>query len=70
MNSRNLPKILEIRCEIFITKKDFRKLNNKFANPRNAAGGSLRQKVPKETSKIPLQYFVYGFGAVEPMIIC
>ena len=39
-----------------------------FANPRNAAGGSLRQKNPKETSKIPLKYFAYGFGAVEPMI--
>ena len=57
-----------MRCEIFISKKDFGNLNNKFANPRNAAGGSLRQKNSKETSKIPLKYFAYGLGAVEPMI--
>ncbi len=65
---RDLPKILEIRCEIYIGKKDFLKLKDKFANPRNAAGGSLRQKKSKDTAKIPLKYFAYGFGAVEPMI--
>ena len=64
----NIPKIIEIRCEIYIGKKDFKKIKGKFANPRNAAGGSLRQKDPKETAKIPLKYFAYGFGAVEPMI--
>ncbi len=64
----DLPNLLEIRCEIFITKKDFIRLSGKFANPRNAAGGSLRQKDPKETAKIPLNYFAYGFGAVEPML--
>jgi DNA ligase (NAD+) len=63
----NVPKLLEIRCEIFINKKNFNSLKQKFANPRNAAGGSLRQKNPKETSKIPLEYFAYGFGAIEPM---
>ncbi len=63
----NIPKLLEIRGEIFISKKDFNNLKQDFANPRNAAGGSLRQKDPKETSKIPLKYFAYGFGAVEPM---
>ena len=68
INSKNIPMILEVRCEIFISKKDFENLNNKFANPRNAAGGSLRQKNSKETSKIPLKYYAYGFGAVEPMI--
>ena len=66
--SNNIPKILEIRCEVFISKKEFEKISDKFANPRNAAGGSLRQKDPKETSKIPLKYFAYGFGHVEPMI--
>ena len=63
-----IPKILEIRCEIYISKKDFGKLKAKFANPRNAAGGSLRQKNPKETAKIPLKYFAYGFGEIKPMI--
>ncbi len=68
IQKKNPPKLLEIRCEIFIGKKDFLNLKDKFANPRNAAGGSLRQKNPLETSKIPLKYFAYGFGAVEPMI--
>ena len=66
--SKDLPKLLEIRCEIYIGKKDFLNIKDKFANPRNAAGGSLRQKNPKETEKIPLRYFAYGFGAVEPML--
>ena len=64
---KNIPKILEIRCEIYISKTDFENLKDNFANPRNAAGGSLRQKNPIETSKIPLKYFAYGFGEVEPM---
>ena len=68
ITGNKIPNILEIRCEIYISKKDFLKIRDKFANPRNAAGGSLRQKDPKETSKIPLKYFAYGFGAVEPMI--
>ena len=66
--SKMVPTILEIRCEIYIGKKDFGKLKEKFANPRNAAGGSLRQKNPKETAKIPLKYFAYGFGEIKPMI--
>ena len=68
ITSNDVPNLLEIRCEIFIGKTDFTKMKDKFANPRNAAGGSLRQKNPKQTSKIPLKYFAYGFGAVEPMI--
>ena len=67
INGNNIPELLEIRSEIFISKEDFNKIKKNFANPRNAAGGSLRQKDPKETSKIPLQYFAYGFGAIEPM---
>ena len=66
--SKDIPNLLEIRCEIYISKKDFLKIKENFANPRNAAGGSLRQKDPNETSKIPLKYFAYGFGAVSPMI--
>jgi len=68
ISRQNVPKLLEIRCEIFIGKKDFYILKDKFANPRNAAGGSLRQKNPKDTSKIPLKYFAYGFGVIQPMI--
>ena len=68
IESKNIPSILEIRCEIYISKKDFEKISNKFANPRNAAAGSLRQKDSAETSKIPLKYFAYGFGKVSPMI--
>ncbi len=68
IENKEAPKILEIRCEIYIGKKDFENFKDNFANPRNAAGGSLRQKDPKVTSKIPLKYFAYGFGAVEPMI--
>ena len=64
--SDELPELLEIRCEIYIGKKDFFKIKNKFANPRNAAGGSLRQKNSNETAKIPLKYFAYGFGAMKP----
>ena len=66
--TKNIPNILEIRCEIYIGKTDFKKISDRFANPRNAAGGSLRQKNPKETSKVPLKYFAYGFGEVNPMI--
>ena len=66
ITAKNIPNILEIRCEIYIGKKDFSKLSGKFANPRNAAGGSLRQKDPRETSKIPLNYFAYGFGQISP----
>jgi DNA ligase (NAD+) len=68
INIKDIPKLLEIRCEIFIGKKDFTKIKDKFANPRNAAGGSLRQKDPRQTARMPLKYFAYGFGAVEPMI--
>ena len=68
IKGKNIPNLLEIRGEIYIGKNDFEKIKGSFANPRNAAGGSLRQKNPKETSKIPLKYFAYGFGAVEPML--
>ncbi len=66
--SKEVPNLIEIRCEIYIGKKDFMKIRENFANPRNAAGGSLRQKNPHETAKIPLKYFAYGFGAIETMV--
>ena len=63
------PKKLEIRGEIFITKKDFLDLNekskNQFANPRNAAAGSLRQLDVKITERRPLKFIAHGFGAYE-----
>ena len=62
---KNIPKEIEIRGEVFIEKKDFEKLKDNFANPRNAASGSLRQKDPKETSKIPLKFIAYTFGFIS-----
>ena len=52
--------MMEIRCEIYIGKKTF-KIKNNFANPRNAAGGSLRQKDPKETAKDSIKIFCLWF---------
>ena len=49
-----------VRGEVYIAKSDFKNLSNKFANPRNAASGSLRQKNSRNTSKIPLRFFAYG----------
>ncbi len=62
---KNMPKEIEIRGEVFIEKKDFEKIKDNFANPRNAASGSLRQKDPKETSKIPLKFIAYTFGFIS-----
>ena len=64
---KNVPKILEIRGEVYIGKKDFEKIKENFANPRNAAGGSLRQKDSTATAKIPLQFLAYAFGEIEPL---
>ncbi|ARJ48217.1 NAD-dependent DNA ligase LigA [Candidatus Pelagibacter sp. RS39] len=62
IKSKNFPREIDIRGEVFIQNSDFEKLKNKFANPRNAASGSLRQKDPKETKKIPLKFIAYTFG--------
>jgi len=61
----NAPEIIEVRGEVYIGKKDFEKIKDKFANPRNAAGGSLRQKDSRETKKIPLRFFAYGIGEIS-----
>ena len=63
------PNIIEVRGEVYIGKKDFEKIKGNFANPRNAAGGSLRQKNSKETAKIPLKFFAYGIGEIKPSIL-
>ena len=62
---KNFPKEIDIRGEVFIKNSDFKKLSDKFANPRNAASGSLRQKNPNETKKIPLKFIAYTFGYVD-----
>jgi DNA ligase (NAD+) len=68
LKDENIPSLLEVRGEVYIGKKDFNKIKGNFANPRNAAGGSLRQKNPFVTAKIPLKYFAYGFGAMNSMV--
>ncbi len=60
--SKNFPKEIDIRGEVFIQNSDFHKFKDKFANPRNAASGSLRQKNPEDTKKIPLKFIAYTFG--------
>jgi DNA ligase (NAD+) len=66
------PELLEVRGEAYIKIKDFKEFNRKreedgeppFANPRNAAAGSLRQLDPKITAQRPLHFFAYGLGLV------
>ncbi|MFP3467696.1 NAD-dependent DNA ligase LigA, partial [Leifsonia sp. SIMBA_070] len=68
-----MPAEMEIRGEVFIPSKEFARLNATmveagkapFANPRNAAAGSLRQKDPEVTAQRPLSMYVHGIGARE-----
>ena len=62
ISSKDFPKEIDIRGEVFIQNSDFEILKDKFANPRNAASGSLRQKNSKDTKKIPLKFIAYTFG--------
>jgi len=73
---QRLPPILEIRGEVYMSKADFEALNGRqqasggkiFANPRNAAAGSLRQKDPSITAARPLRFFAWGWGELsEPL---
>ncbi|MDG0814868.1 NAD-dependent DNA ligase LigA [Bdellovibrio svalbardensis] len=71
--TKDAPEILEVRGEVLIFKQDFAKLNEAqqengqqtFANPRNAAAGSMRQLDPKVTASRPLKFFGYALGMVE-----
>ena len=60
--SKDFPREIDIRGEVFIQKSDFEDIRQNFANPRNAASGSLRQKNPEDTKKIPLKFIAYTFG--------
>jgi DNA ligase (NAD+) len=66
---KNFPKEIDIRGEVFIENNDFKTINKNFANPRNAASGSLRQKDPSITAKIPLKFIAYSYGYAEKMKI-
>ena len=69
INSKNFPSKIDIRGEVFIQNDDFSKLKENFANPRNAASGSLRQKDPAITKKIPLKFIAYTHGYEKGMTI-
>jgi DNA ligase (NAD+) len=73
LHGHGWPRVLEVRGEIVIPRKDFEKLNAEqvkqgaklFANPRNAAAGSLRQLDPRITAARPLSFFPWGLGDVQ-----
>jgi DNA ligase (NAD+) len=73
LKGKDHPAVIEIRGEVFFALSDFEKLNasivaaggKPFANPRNSASGSLRQKDPAVTASRPLRMLVHGFGAWE-----
>ncbi|MDA7704738.1 NAD-dependent DNA ligase LigA [Candidatus Pelagibacter sp.] len=69
IKEKDFPSEVDIRGEVFIENSDFKKISAKFANPRNAASGSLRQKDPSISSRIPLKFIAYTFGYAKEMSI-
>ena len=73
LKGRRIPKVLDVRGEVLMFRRDFERMNERqrdagqkeFANPRNAAAGSLRQLDPKITAQRPLSFFSYGIGVLE-----
>ncbi len=69
ISAKDFPDEIDIRGEVFIQNSDFKELAEKFANPRNAASGSLRQKNPEDTKNIPLKFIAYAHGFEKGMKI-